>query len=93
MYPTSDQTQLLTAILTTCRYLYNEMLEDRKNAYDRCGVGLSYTQQAGQLKYLNLAIHSQVAQDILRRPDMAFRNFFGRVKNGAKKAGYPTISG
>ena len=69
------------------------MLEDRKNAYDRCGVGLSYTQQAGQLKYLNLAIHSQVAQDVLRRLDKAFRNFFGRVENGAKKAGYPRFQG
>ena len=88
-----DQTQLLTAILTTCRYLYNEMLEDRKNAYDRCGVGLSYTQQAGQLKYLNLAIHSQIAQDVLRRLDKAFQNFFRRVKNGAKKAGYPRFQG
>jgi len=68
LYPTKDQVQILADCLTTCRYLYNEMLADRKNAYDRCGIGLTYNQQAEQLKYLNLGIHSQVAQDVLRRP-------------------------
>jgi putative transposase len=69
------------------------MLEDRKNAYDRCGIGLNYNEQAGQLKYLNLGIYSQVAQDVLRRLDKAFQNFFRRVKNGEKKAGYPRFQG
>jgi len=68
------------------------MLADRKNAYDRCGVGLNYTQQAGQLKYLNLDLHSQVAQDVLRRLDKAFQNFFRRVKTG-DKPGYPRFQG
>jgi len=84
---------MLAYCLTTCRYLYNEMLEDRKNAYDRCGIGLNYNQQAGQLKYLNLGVYSQVAQDVLRRLDKAFQNFFRRVKNGDKKAGYPRFQG
>jgi len=93
LYPTTDQVQTLTDCLTTCRYLYNEMLEDRKNAYDRCGIGLNYNEQAGQLKYLNLDIYSQVAQDVLRRLDKAFQNFFRRMKNGDKKAGYPRFQG
>ena len=93
LYPTQDQVQILIYCLTTCRYLYNEMLEDRKNAYDRCGVGLNYNEQAGQLKYLNPGIYSQVAQDVLRRLDKAFRNFFRRVKNGDKKVGYPRFQG
>ncbi len=33
LYPTKDQVQILTYCLTACRYLYNEMLADRKNAY------------------------------------------------------------
>ena len=68
------------------------MLADRKNAYDRCGIGLNYYQQAGQLKYLNLDLYSQVAQDVIRRLDKAFRNFFRRVKNG-EKPGYPRFQG
>ncbi len=68
------------------------MLEDRKNAYDRCGIGLNYNQQAEQLKYLNLDIYSQVAQDVLRRLDKAFKAFFRRVKNG-ETPGYPRFKG
>ena len=68
------------------------MLEDRENAYARCGVGLSYHQQTSQLKYLNLEIHSQIAQDVLRRLDKAFKAFFRRVKNG-DKPGYPRFKG
>ena len=88
LYPTRKQNIVLLYVLSVCRHLYNEMLEDRKNAYDRCGVGLTYDQQAGQLKYLNQSIHSQVAQDVLRRLDKASKAFFRRVKSG-DTPGYP----
>ena len=93
LYPTKDQVHILAYCLTTCRYLYNEMLEDRKNAYDRCGRGLNYNKQAGQLKYLNPGIYSQVPPNVLRRLDKTFQNFFRRVKNGDKKVGYPRFQG
>jgi len=92
MYPTRKQNIILLYILSTCRHLYNEMLADRKNAYDRCGIGLTYYQQAEQLKYLDLGIYSQVAQDVLRRLDKAFKAFFRRVKNG-ETPGYPRFKG
>ena len=92
MYPTRKQNIILLNVLSTCRHLYNEMLEDRKNAYDRCCIGVNYNQQAGQLKYLNLGVYSQVAQDVLRRLDKAFQNFFRRVKNG-ETPGYPRFKG
>ncbi|MEA2000247.1 MAG: transposase, partial [Euryarchaeota archaeon] len=88
MYPTKKQTIILLHWLNVCRYLYNELLADRKNAYDRCGIGLNCNQQAGQLKYPNLDLYSQVAQDLIRRLDTAFRNFFRRVRNG-EEPGYP----
>ena len=88
LYPTRKQNIVLLYVLSVCRHIYNEMLEDRKNAYDRCGVGLTYNQQAGQLKYLNQSIYSQVAQDVLRRLDKAFKAFFRRVKSG-DTPGYP----
>ena len=34
-------------------------------------------------------MHSQVLQDVLKRLDRAFQNFFRRVKNGDDEAGYP----
>ncbi|RZN33124.1 MAG: hypothetical protein EF813_11320 [Methanosarcinales archaeon] len=43
MYPTKTQTIILLHWLNVCRYRYNEMLADRKNAYDRCRIGLNYT--------------------------------------------------
>ena len=92
LYPTRKQNIVLLYVLSVCRRLYNEMLEDRKNAYDRCGIGLTYNQQAGQLKYLNQSIYSQVAQDVLRRLDKAFKAFFRRVKNG-ESPGYPRFKG
>jgi len=92
MYPTRHQSVLLFQVLFTCKNLYNMMLVDRKNAYDRCGIGLTYYQQAEQLKYLDLGIYSQVAQDVLRRLDKAFKAFFRRVKNG-ETPGYPRFKG
>ncbi|RZN44086.1 MAG: transposase [Methanosarcinales archaeon] len=88
MYPTKTQIIILLHWLNLCRYLYNEMLADRKNAYNRCGIELNYNQQAGQLKYMNLNRYSQVAQDVFCRLDTAFQNFFRRVKNG-DTPGYP----
>ena len=82
----------MTDWLTTCRYLYNDMLEDRKNAYERCGIGITYYQQAGQLKHLHLDVYSQVAQDVLRRLDRAFVDFFRRVRN-SETPGYPRFQG
>jgi putative transposase len=38
--------------------------------------------------YLN-AVHSQVEQDVLRRLQKSFDNFFRRVREGARKKGYP----
>jgi putative transposase len=38
------------------------------------------------------AVHSQVLQDVLRRLDKTFKNFFTRVKN-SEKAGYPRFKG
>ena len=93
LYPNSLQLKEMTTTIDVCRNIYNEMLSDRKNAYDRCGVGLSYYQQVEGAKTLNTGIHSQIVQDVLRRLDKAFQNFFRRVKNGDKKAGYPRFQG
>ena len=81
MHPTKTQTIIVLHRLNVCRHPHNEVLANHKNAYDRCGIGLKYNQQAGQLKHLNLNLCSQVAQDVICRLDKAFKNFFRRVKN------------
>ncbi|MEA1984420.1 MAG: transposase [Euryarchaeota archaeon] len=76
--------------LDVCRYIHNEFLADRRNAYDRCNIGLTTFDQINQLKYLKFGtpVQSQVKQDVLRRLGKSFNAFFRRCKSG-KKPGYP----
>jgi putative transposase len=93
LYPTKTQTVKLDATLNDCRWLYNAALEQRKVAYKGCQTSLNYYDQAKELKNLELKhIHSQVLQDVLKRADKAFQNFFRRVRLG-EKAGYPRYKG
>ncbi|PZS06138.1 MAG: transposase [Candidatus Chloroheliales bacterium] len=97
-YPTAAQTRLLDWQLTRCRELYNSALQERRDAYKMCGKSVSYYDQANQLPAIKEVrpeysdIYSQVLQDVLRRADKAFQNFFRRVKQG-KTPGYPRFQG
>ena len=94
IYPNESQKEKLESTLGTCRHLYNTALEQRKTAYKRCQVSLNYYDQAKELKYLEIKhIHSQVLQDVLKRADKAFQNFFRRIKQGEEKPGYPRYKG
>lgn len=94
IYPTKKQIRTLEWTLRRCKELYNAALQERRDAYQMCGMSVSYGMQAGQLPALKqlreeyLEIHSQVQQDVLRRLDKAFDAFFRRVKNG-ETPGYP----
>jgi len=95
LYPTRKQTRALEHTLEVCRVLYNSALLDRKNSYEKTGKGLGYCKQAsilkankGKVEVLH-AVHSQVLQNVLKRVDRSFQNFFRRVKEGKGKVGYP----
>ena len=95
LYPNKEQDAQLALTLETCRHLWNKALADRKNAWERDGITRSYEDQAALLvfekqsnPYLN-AVHSQVEQDVLRRLEKSFNNSFRRVREGARKKGYP----
>ena len=88
LYPNKEQTDRLEYTLLVCKNLYNDMLSDRIVTYKEGGVGLNYYDQQALLKYMSLDIHSQVAQDVLRRLDKTFKAFFRRVKN-RETPGYP----
>jgi len=80
--------------LDTCRHLYNNSLAERKEVYKRDNNSINYYDQANALREAKKTnewlqnVHSQVLQDVLRRLDKSFQNFFQRVKNG-EKHGYP----
>ncbi len=94
MYPTRKQTILLLHVLSVCRKLYNDSLHDRKVAYEDCHCGLSYYDQAAWMRYMDYqGVYAHILQNVLRRVDTAFQNFFRRVKSGAEKVGYPRFQG
>jgi len=93
IYPTRKQNIVLLYVLSVCRKLYNNSLHDRKVAYEDCHCGLSYYDQQNWLKYADYrGVYAHILQNVLRRVDRSFQNFFRRVKNG-EKPGYPRFQG
>ncbi len=96
--PTKKQARALESQLDECRWLYNELLEQRKLAYEELDTYLSKYQQSMLLPRLktervSLArIHSQVLQNVVDRLDKAFKAFFRRCKAG-ENPGFPRFRG
>jgi putative transposase len=96
--PTPEQEEAMTLVLRRCRELYNAALQERKEAWQKCGVSITVAGQSAQLPEIKVVrpeyrdIHSQVLQDVLTRLDRAFQAFFRRVKNG-ETPGYPRFQG
>lgn len=84
--------------LDLCRCLYNAALEQRIDAYSRCGVSLSGYDQAMELPALKQvfpefkAVGSQCLQDVIERLDKAFKAFFRRLKT-SEDPGFPRFKG
>ena len=95
IFPSKAQTTKLENTLDLCRDLYNASLQERRDAYKLNRISLNYYTQANQLKEIKETnseykdVHSQVCQDVLKRVDKAFQNFFRRVKSQKGKAGFP----
>ncbi len=96
--PTPAQETVLAEVLWRCRELYNAGLEERKTAWEKCGVSVTFAMQSAQLPDIKDArpeyrdINAQVLQDVLHRLDKTYQAFFRRVKNG-EKPGYPRFHG
>lgn len=94
LYPTRRQLLVLEAQLDECRWLYNQLLEQRKTTYEKTQKSLGlFAQQASILKFKESrptlkTVHSQVLQNVAVRIDLAFKAFFRRVQAG-EKPGYP----
>jgi putative transposase len=93
LFPTDAQSQALDAQLGEACRLYNAALQERRDAYQKCGISLNYYDQAEQLQAIRQTGDCALAnfsacQDILRRVDKTFTAFFRRRKAG-QRAGYP----
>jgi len=84
--------------LDGCRWLYNELLEQRILSHEELDVSLSKYHQLMFLPELKREnpdldqIHSQVLQNIVDRLDKAFQSLFRRLKAG-EKPGFPRFRG
>src|SRR5215472_14835406 len=98
LQPTPEQEQALAFVVRRCREPYHAGLQERRDAWQQCGVSITAAEQSAQLpaikdvrpKYRD--IHSQVLQEVLTRLDRAFQAFFRRVKAG-EAPGYPRFHG
>ena len=84
--------------LEECRWLYNQLLEQRKTAYDERGETLRLFDQTATIVPMKDArpslksVNAQVLQNVAVRLDLAMKAFFRRVKAG-EKPGYPRFKG
>jgi len=98
IYPTRKQETKLNGTLEECRWLYNHLLEQRKETYEQTGKGLTLYQQQATFPVMKQErpsltnVHSQVLQNVAVRVDLAFKAFFRRCKAG-ENPGYPRFKG
>jgi putative transposase len=98
LYPNKEQREALDATLEGHRQLYNAALEERREAYRKQGVSVSYKMQADQLKALRREVEEigflnfSSMQQTLRRLDKALSAFFERIKRG-DTPGFPRFKG
>ena len=101
--PTKNQQEILQKHLSFCRWLYNYFLEERKSAYNKNKTRISCHDQIKEIPKLKKKnpelrkVYSQPLQDVAKRLDKTFQNFFRRVKENKKgkkqKPGYPRFKG
>jgi len=98
LYPSKAQTRRLDATLETARRFYNDLLAERKTAYEERQETVGKTAQLRRVKERKATnpyaagVHSHLLQVVVADLDRAFQAFFRRVK--AKEApGYPRFKG
>jgi putative transposase len=99
LYPTKQQQRLLARQLEECRWLWNTLLAERKQAWEDRRETVDYYTQKQELPDLKVGerptlneVHSQVLQDVALRLKKAFDAYFRRLKAG-DEPGYPRFRG
>ena len=93
LYPNRKQRESLLATLEVCRDLYNDALQERREAWKLCRKAIPFAMQSAQLPACKAAdaamrgVYSQVLQDVLHRVDKTYKAFFRRGN------GFPRFKG
>lgn len=94
LYPNAAESERLEAWVRLHCELYNAALEERIDAYQKCGKSINYFDQQNVLPEIKAArpelaaLGSHALQQTLRKLDLAFQAFFRRVKAG-QTPGFP----
>ena len=94
IYPSKTQAQQIQRTFGCCRFVWNHYLALRKELYEQDGKTMNYyacCKNMTQLKKILLWLREADAsalQSSLQNLDVAYQNFFRRVKQG-QKPGYP----
>ena len=95
LYPNNEQENLIQKTFGCCRFVYNYFLAERKTSYSENGKAPTRFQQDKELPLLKKEmewlsdVDSTALQSSVRDLDIAYQNFFRRVKLGVKPYGYP----
>jgi putative transposase len=98
IYPTRAQQTQLQRVLDACRWVYNQVLETRKTAWETEQRLLSLFETINFLPGWKIEqeslkkAHAQVLQNVCARVDLAFKAFFRRVRAG-ETPGFPRFRG
>lgn len=98
LYPTNSQITKLENTFSICRSLYNNALEHRITEYKRSGRTVNYYEQSASLPEIKKdfpwykSVNAVVLQNVLKRVETSFQNFFRRMKDNKVKStekGFP----
>src|SRR5262249_54956051 len=98
LYPSASQRRRLEAVRETCRHFYNDLLRQRKDAYELHGISITKAEQLRSVKVERdtspyaADVHSHILQNVVADLDKAFQGFFRRIRAG-KKPGPPRFKG
>lgn len=94
IYPNKKQENLIQRTFGCCRFIFNHYLVKRRDVHEQDSKTLNYYECAGDMARLKKSLEwlrevdATALQSALRDLDVAYQNFFRRVKQG-QKPGYP----
>jgi putative transposase len=83
-YPNRKQRGVPAATLEVCRELYNDALQERRDAWKTCRTAVTFNMQSAELPACKEAdaalgkVYSQVLHEVLHRVDKTYQAFFRR---------------
>ncbi len=95
LYPNKKQQELINKTIGCCRFVYNYYLNKKIELYKVKQKSMTYNACANDLKNLKnqyewlKKVDSISLQQSLKDLDVAYQNFFRRIKNGDKQVGFP----